>query len=59
MADPEYEELKNRYKREGDAEIRERILMIILLKSGESSYDVAKRLFCPQSKVMYWKKRFE
>ena len=33
--------------------------MIIRLKSEESSYDVAKRLFCPQSKVMYWKKRFE
>ena len=59
MVDAEIEDLKNRYKSEGDAEIRERILMIIWLKSGKSSYDVAERLFCPQSKVMYWKKRFE
>ena len=26
---------------------------------GESSYAVAKPLFCLQSRVMYWKKRFE
>ncbi|MDA8055953.1 MAG: winged helix-turn-helix domain-containing protein [Thermoplasmatales archaeon] len=59
MVDAEIEELKNRYKKEEDAEIRERMLMIIWLKSGDSSYEVAKRLFCPQSKVMYWKKRYE
>jgi transposase len=59
MAVAEIEELKGRYKKEENADIRERILMIVWLKSGESSYEVAERLFCPQSKVMYWKKRFE
>lgn len=53
------EELKNSYRREKNGEVRERILMILWLKSGLSSYEVAKRLFCPQSKVMYWKKRFD
>ncbi len=32
--------------------------MIVWLKMGESSYEVAERLFCPWSKVMYWKKRY-
>lgn len=52
-------DLRNLYRTENDADVRERILMIIWLKSGISSYEIGERLFCPQSKVMYWKKRFE
>ena len=43
--DAEIEELKNGYKSEENPEIRERVLIIIRLKSGESSYEVAKHLF--------------
>ncbi len=53
------DELREAYKRETDAKIRERILMVLWLGEGESSYDVGRRLFCPHSKVLYWKKRFE
>ena len=51
--------LKDLYKNEKDAVVRERILMILWLKSGKSSYEVGKLLFCPHSKVMYWKRRYE
>ena len=53
------EELKKQYGMEKDADIRERILMIIWLKSGKSTYEIGDLLFCPHSKVVYWKKRFE
>ena len=53
------EDLKERYRIEKDADIRERILMIVWLKSGKSTYEVGDLLFCPHSKVVYWKKRFE
>jgi transposase len=55
----EVDGLKELYRRERDAEVRERILIIIWLKSGKSSYDIGSLLFCPHSKVMYWKKRYE
>ena len=44
---------------DNNADIRERILMIVWLKSGKSTYEVGDLLFCPHSKVVYWKKRFE
>lgn len=50
--------LQRKYKKERDPYIRERILMIIELKRGESTYSVAKRLGCSQAKVVYWKHRF-
>ncbi len=53
------DELREVYKRESDAKVRERILMVLWLGGGESSYDVGRRLFCPHSKVLYWKERFE
>lgn len=59
MADAEIKTLKNHYKSEGDAGIRGRILFIIWFRPEQSGYDVAERMFCPQSKVMHWKKRFE
>ena len=52
------DELRLRYRCEKDADVRERILMIIWPKSGISSYEIGERLFCPQSKVIYWKKRY-
>ena len=33
--------------------------MIIWLSKGKTTYEVADLLDCPQSKVMYWKSRFE
>lgn len=53
------DKLREAYKRETDARVRERILMVLWLGEGESSYDVGRRLFCPHSKVLYWKERFE
>ncbi len=32
--------------------------MIIWLKSGKSTYEIGDLLFCPHSKVAYWKKRY-
>ncbi len=51
--------LKELYRSERNTEVRERILIIIWLNSGKSSYEVGGLLFCPHSKVMYWKKRYE
>ena len=59
MENMSIEELKKQYGMEKDADIRERILMIIWLKSGKSTYEIGDLLFCPHSKVVYWKKRFE
>lgn len=58
MVEMDIDELKLSYRSEEDADVRERILMIIWLKSGTSSYEIGERLFCPQSKVIYWKKRY-
>jgi transposase len=33
--------------------------MIVWLKKGKTTYEIADLLDCPQSKVMYWKTRFE
>lgn len=52
------DELWNVYRKEKDGEVKERLLMIIWLEEGASSYDVARRLNCPHSKALYWKKRF-
>ncbi len=53
------DELQSRYRSERDLDIRERILMIIWLKKDKTTYEIADLLDCPQSKVMYWKARFE
>jgi len=51
--------IQSRYRVEKDADVREKLLMIIWLKKGKTTYEVADLLGCPQSKVMYWKNRFE
>lgn len=53
------QELGQIYKNEKDANVRERILMVIWLKENKTTYEVAELIGCYQSKVMYWKKRFE
>jgi len=52
-------ELQAAYKREKDPYVRERILIVMWLKKGMTTYEVAELLGCPQSKVAYWKSRFE
>lgn len=47
------------YRLERDVRVKERILMGSLLVEGRSTREVARMLHCPQSKVMYWKKRYE
>jgi len=52
-------ELQELYEKERDADLRERLLIATWLKKGKTTYEVADLLSCPQSKVMYWKSRFE
>jgi len=53
------EELREKYRREKDCLARERLLMVIWMEEGVSSYEVGGRLKCPHSKVLYWKYRFD
>ena len=46
------------HKKEDNPKIKERILMIINLKKGNSSYEIGRDFNCPHSKVLYWKYRF-
>jgi len=52
-------DLLRAYRVEDDAKVKERILMVSLLREGKSTYDAAETLHCSQSKVAYWKRRFE
>lgn len=52
-------ELQSRYKTEDDPDVRERLLMMIWLKKGKTTYEVADLLNCPQSKIAYWKSKFD
>lgn len=52
-------ELKECYECEMNPFVRERLLMMIWIGKGKTTYEVAELLDCPQSKVMYWKTRFE
>jgi len=51
--------LQDNYKKEKDPYIRERILIVIELRRGESTRSVARRFGFSQGKVIYWKHRFE
>jgi len=51
--------LQDNYKKEKDSYIRERILIVIELRRGESTRSVARRFGFSQGKVIYWKHRFE
>jgi transposase len=51
--------LKKSYKKEDNAKVKERILMLIYTFQGESSRKVGDRIQCDQKLVLYWKKRYE
>jgi len=51
--------LEEAWRAERDPKVKERILMVMKLQGGLSSYDVGKQHNCPHSKVLYWKYRFE
>ena len=51
--------LEEAWRAEKNLKVRERILMVLKLQDGLSSYDVGKQHNCPHSKVLYWKYRFE
>lgn len=53
------DEIWKAYRQEKDGDVKERLLMIIWLKEGVSSYEVGRRLNCPHSKALYWQKRFK
>src|SRR3989344_5783547 len=50
--------LKKKYKKEKNAKVKERILMLIYTFQGESSRSVGDRIQCDQKLVIYWKKRY-
>ncbi len=51
--------LRELYRQERDADLRERLLIVMWLKRGKTTYEVGDLLGCPQSRVVYWKRRFE
>ena len=51
--------LKKKYKKEENAKVKERILMIIYTSQKETLRDVAERLSCDHKLVLYWKRRYE
>jgi len=51
--------LEEAWRAEKDLKVRERILMVLKLQDGLSSYNVSRQHNCPHSKVLYWKYRFE
>lgn len=51
--------LKKKYKKEEDAKVKERILMVIYTAQKETLRDVAERLNCDHKLVLYWKRRYE
>lgn len=51
--------LEEAWRVEKDLKVRERILMVLKLQDGLSSYDVGRQHNCPHSKVLYWKYRLE
>lgn len=54
----EVSRLKRAYKQERDAKVRERLLMMLYTRRGESSREVGERLQCDQKLVFYWKQRY-
>jgi transposase len=51
--------LKKFYKKEDNAKVRERILMIEFALKGETLRAIADRMHCDHKLVLYWKKRYE
>ena len=51
--------LEEAWSKEKNLKVKERILMLLKLQDGLSSYDVGRQHNCPHSKVLYWKYRFQ
>lgn len=58
MNKKEMELLKKFYKKEKDAKVKERILMIIYIFQKDALRDVAEKLHCDHKLVLYWKRRY-
>ena len=50
--------LKKAFKKETDAKILKRILMVLYNLKKETIRDVGKRLNCSHPTVLYWKERY-
>src|SRR3989338_8150947 len=50
--------LKKSYKKEKDAKVKERMLMIVYVSQKDTLRDVAEKLHCDHKLVLYWKKRY-
>ncbi len=59
MNKKEIAHLKKIYKKEKDAKVAFRILMIIRTKQGDSSWKVGENLECDHKAVLTWKNRYE
>ena len=51
--------LKKAYKKEKDAKVVKRILMVIHCFQGKTLRDVGERLQCDHKLVLYWKRRYD
>lgn len=51
--------LKRAFKKEKDAKILKRILMVLYALKKETVRDVGKRLNCSHPTVLYWRERYE
>lgn len=58
MNKKEIEFLKKAYKKEKDAKVKERILMIKYNLQGDTLRDVAEKLNCDHKLVLFWKRRY-
>lgn len=59
MNNKQIEFLKKAYKKERDAKIIKRILMIIYTLQKETLREIGERLHCDHKLVLYWKRRYE
>ena len=50
--------LKKHYKKEKDAKVKERMLMMTYIFEDDTLRDVAEKLHCDHKLVLYWKRRY-
>src|SRR3989344_7364568 len=51
--------LKKSYKKEKDAKVKERLLMVVYVSQKDTLREVAEKLHCDHKLVLYWKRRYE
>ncbi len=54
LTSEQQEKLQKALKREENGEIRERILILLLLNDGKTQQEIAKFIGCSKNKVCYW-----